>query len=504
MRARTKWRKPTTFLGVAQFAAAVPSLAEAWENTVTRDIAVGRTVGEYVIRRRIGVGAMGIVYEAEHPQIGRRVAIKLLRPGPLTDSRGLLEEARVVATLHHRHIIDIFGYGDLPGLGQYLVMELLEGNSLDAEVKLRAPLPPLEVVSILEEALAGLSAAHSKGVVHRDLKPANLFLVRESGGGRYVKVLDFGLARPATTANDGKVKPTKAGVVVGTPAYIAPEAALGQDVDGRSDLYALGVVAFELLTGALPFWSTNMVHLALAHVQKQPPSLTSYEPELLPELDALVLKMLAKDPAKRPTTAEAQEELAQIRKKLLAPAPVAQPPQLPQPVRPAERSTRPWLMLIPIAAALALTAYVLVPRDQAKPPEVPQPPPVALVPSDPDPDPDPDPAADNEPETEPDTEPEPATEPTTERTRPPRHRRKPPKTTPTPGTLQIIANGCSMKVLVDGKEVGHTPVRPLALSQGEHKVKLINPLCKPASWEKSVVVSSGGAVKLQQAFEPLQ
>ena len=279
---------------------------EQWESTVRKDIMVGQRIGEYVVRRRIGSGGMGVVYEGEHPVIGRKVAIKIIRPDSSEGvrARDLVGEARAVSAIRHRGIIDIFGFGTLPGVGQYLVMEYLNGRPLDEVILDRAPMPPTEAVRLIIEVLGALSAAHAVGVIHRDLKPGNIFLVLESNGSEYVKVLDFGLAKQGTTPN-GPTPQTRASMIVGTPEYMAPEQACGQPVSPRTDLYAVGIILFEMLTGRLPFRGDSPMHVAIQQVQAQPPSPDSLVEGLPPELNALVLRLLAKEPEQRFSSAEA-------------------------------------------------------------------------------------------------------------------------------------------------------------------------------------------------------
>jgi serine/threonine-protein kinase len=279
--------------------------APEWESTVRQDIMVGKKIGEYVVRRRIGSGGMGVVYEGEHPDIGRKVAIKIIRPDSSEGvrSRELIAEARAASAIRHRGIIDIFGFGTLPGVGQYLVMEFLNGRPLDEVILDRAPMPPAEVIRLMTEVLGALSAAHAEGVIHRDLKPGNIFVVLESNGSEYVKVLDFGLAKKGTTPNSATPQ-TRASMIVGTPEYMAPEQACGQAVSPRTDLYAAGIIMFELLTGRLPFRGDSPMHVAIMQVQNAPPAPSSFVDGLPPELDALILRMLAKDPEQRPLSAE--------------------------------------------------------------------------------------------------------------------------------------------------------------------------------------------------------
>ena len=177
------------------------ALACPHDGTLVPDALVGQHLGEYVVRRHIGSGGMGIVYEGEHLTIGRKVAIKLLRQelSQGAQARGLLAEARAASAIRHRGIIDIFGFGQQPGIGQYLVMEYLEGSPLDELIQARAPLPLAEAIALLGEVLDALSAAHAVGVIHRDLKPSNIFVARQSNGTESIKVLDFGLAKRSTT-----------------------------------------------------------------------------------------------------------------------------------------------------------------------------------------------------------------------------------------------------------------------------------------------------------------
>jgi eukaryotic-like serine/threonine-protein kinase len=291
---------------------------EVWESTVRKDVLVGHQIGEYVVRRRIGSGGMGVVYEGEHPVIGRKVAIKFIRPDSSEGvrSRELVSEARAVSAIRHRGIIDIFGFGTLPGIGQYLVMEYLNGRPLDEVILDRAPMLPSEVIRLMVEVLGALSAAHAVGVIHRDLKPGNIFVVLESNGTEYVKVLDFGLAKQGSTPHSATPQ-TRVSMIVGTPEYMAPEQACGQPVSPRTDLYAVGIIMFEMLTGRLPFRGDSPMHVAIQQVQAPPPAPSSVVSGLPPQLDALILRLLAKEPEQRPASAEVVErELKAIAKAL--------------------------------------------------------------------------------------------------------------------------------------------------------------------------------------------
>ncbi|HET9993445.1 MAG TPA: serine/threonine-protein kinase [Kofleriaceae bacterium] len=220
------------------------------------ELVAGTDVGGYVIDGELGRGGMGVVYSARHPVIGKRAAIKVLKPSlsnnPATIER-FIQEARSVNAIGHPNIVDIFDFDMLPDGRRYLVMDLLEGESLRKRVK-RGPLPVAEAVMVIDEIASALDAAHAKGFIHRDLKPDNVFLVANPG--RYdVKLLDFGLAK--LTPNNAMVMDrayrTATGAQLGTPDYMSPEQLRGdKNIDHRTDIYALGVVAFEIITGNRP------------------------------------------------------------------------------------------------------------------------------------------------------------------------------------------------------------------------------------------------------------
>lgn len=285
---------------------------------------VGRRLGDYLVLRCIGRGGMGIVYEAEHVAIGRRVAVKVLREEHARSpyARELLSEARAAGAIQHRGIIDVFGFGQEPGIGQYLVMEYLEGQPLSELLEPGVPLAPARVLRLLAEVLDALSAAHARGVIHRDLKPSNIFIVRELDGTDYLKVLDFGLAKRSTVP-DGTVPQTRSDMIVGTPHYMAPEQALSEAVGPRTDLYAVGVIAFEMLTGRRPFPGRSAMEIVAHHLTSPPLRPSSYV-ALPPQLDELVLRLLAKEPGQRPGSAS--EVARQMRALLQAPEGHASPP----------------------------------------------------------------------------------------------------------------------------------------------------------------------------------
>ncbi|RKG61233.1 serine/threonine protein kinase [Corallococcus sp. AB011P] len=310
------------------------------EATAITDPLIGLKLGEYELRARIGVGGMGLVYEGIQPLIGKRVAVKVLRPELAHSSEQvarLLAEARAVNAIRHRGIIDIFGFGQLPDGRQYIVMEYLDGQPLDAILAEKGRLPVPEALSLLDEVLAALGAAHGAGVVHRDLKPSNIFLVRQPDGSRYVKLLDFGLAKRGEGPT-GRTAQTRTDMVVGTPEYMAPEQARGQSVGPMTDLYAMGVVTFEIITGRLPFIGSSPVDLLMKHVEARPPRPSEFVPDLPPAVDAFILQMLTKDPETRPNSADAlRQHLSKLRRTLRATRtnPTAPAPVEPAPPKPA-------------------------------------------------------------------------------------------------------------------------------------------------------------------------
>ncbi|MFO0595039.1 MAG: protein kinase [Myxococcaceae bacterium] len=274
---------------------------------LTRDPLLGQHVGEYEILEPVGEGGMGVVYRGVHPLIKKRVAIKVLKPEVAGDEhqvQRLIAEAESVNAIGHRGIIDIFSLGQLPDGRPYIIMEYLEGEPLDAWLhKQGGRVPLLTAMELLLEMCAPLSAAHRANVIHRDLKPSNIFVCRQADGTRFLKLLDFGLAKRALGL-DGNTKQTNQATVSGTPDYMAPEQARGLAISPRSDIYALGVVAFELITGRMPFIGATPMDVMVAHVSSAPPSPKSLVPDLPDELDALVLRMLSKAPESRPQTVD--------------------------------------------------------------------------------------------------------------------------------------------------------------------------------------------------------
>jgi eukaryotic-like serine/threonine-protein kinase len=279
-----------------------------------------REIGSYELIERIGEGGMGEVWRARHRLLARPAAIKLIRADVLGSNvrtrdaiiKRFEREARDTATLGSTHTIDVYDFGVTEEGDFYYVMELLKGITIERYVQDYGPVEPARLVYLLRQVCHSLSEAHSRGLIHRDIKPANIFICRLGPDDDFVKVLDFGLVKHFETPIPGTML-TLEGVTAGTPAYMAPEIALGKsDVDGRSDIYSLGCVAYYMLTGQPVFSGDTPVATVLAHVQNEPaPPSQRSELEVPSALDQLILECLAKDPARRPATAaELDERLA--------------------------------------------------------------------------------------------------------------------------------------------------------------------------------------------------
>ena len=274
-------------------------------------LSVGTKVGEYQILDRIGEGGMGTVYSAVHPIIGKKVAIKVLAARLAKNKNAISRfvlEARAVNDIQHPGLVDIFSFGRLTDGRHYYVMEFLEGRNLGDVLSERVCLPMAEAIPIFLEVGRALVAVHAKGIVHRDLKPENILLLSSvQPGGQRVKLVDFGLAKlvegvPAHLSAGGPR--TAAGVNVGTPHYMSPEQCRGQKVDARSDLYALGVLLYESLTGRMPFDGPTPVDIWQAHVEKVPRAPIDLAPTAVsPALNAIILRLLAKKAEHRIQTA---------------------------------------------------------------------------------------------------------------------------------------------------------------------------------------------------------
>jgi serine/threonine-protein kinase len=264
----------------------------------------GTMIGEYRVERKLGSGTFGDVYAGEQPLIGKRVAIKVLNrrfaSEPVIVSR-FVAEARAVNKIRQRNIIDIFSFGVVPGIERhYFVMELLDGSTLGEVLDRVGRLPVALAMPLVAGIAAGLDAAHEVGIIHRDLKPDNVFLARERDGSYVPKLLDFGIAK---LAGQDVAHKTSSGMVLGTPRYMSPEQARGKATDRRSDIYALGVMIHEMLTGAVLFDADSAVDILLKHAAVDPPPMSTVCKDIPERLDQPVLAMLEKRPDDRPASA---------------------------------------------------------------------------------------------------------------------------------------------------------------------------------------------------------
>ena len=278
--------------------------AEPTDQPPARDLLIGAVIrDQYRLVERIGEGGMGVIYRAEHIQTGEARAIKLLHPelGRLTELVKRFErEAESVSRLSHPNIVKVVETGRLESGAVFLVMELLHGASLAHLLDEHARLPVDRAVAILQQVLSALDHAHGLGVIHRDLKPDNIILLENPRD--TVRILDFGIAKLREGSTESEmIKLTKAGIVLGTPAYMSPEQASGNPIDHRSDLYTCGVVLFEMLTGVKPFVADKTMDVMLMHTSKEPPTPRSVAPTAgIPEaLEAIVMRALEKDRDRR-------------------------------------------------------------------------------------------------------------------------------------------------------------------------------------------------------------
>lgn len=267
------------------------------------DMLLGTVLAErYKLLHRIGEGAMGWVYVGEHVEIGKKVAVKVLRPSlcrlPEAVSR-FRREARSASQIGSRHIVDVNDFGATEQGSAYLVMEYLEGEDLSTTLKKEKFFPWPRVVHVLEQMCEALQAAHDAGIIHRDVKPANFYRVTVGDDEDFIKILDFGIAR---LANPQDSIVTQTGVVMGTPDFMAPEQAMGKHVDHRADIYSLGASAYALLTGRPPFEGANeydVIYKQLNDDPSPPSEVAPAEAGVPKWLDRVILKTLRKDPKDR-------------------------------------------------------------------------------------------------------------------------------------------------------------------------------------------------------------
>jgi eukaryotic-like serine/threonine-protein kinase len=279
----------------------------------------GKTLDQkYYLESKLGVGGMGTVYCAGRLRIGDRVAIKVLHPDRMADPHAVerfRREAQTASRLKHPNVVKVYDFGvSMEGLS-YLVMELAEGESLRSLVERHGKLTETAAAEIIRQVCAALDEMRLQGIVHRDIKPENI-LVQKIPGGLHVKVLDFGIAA-LRDVKAGRL--TQTGAVVGTPHYMSPEQCLGEELDGRSDIYSLGIVLFEMLTGVVPFDSPTTTAIFIKHVNDPPPPPRILNPKISPAVESVVLRALEKRRGARPQTA------GEMARELIAAAGSAQP-----------------------------------------------------------------------------------------------------------------------------------------------------------------------------------
>lgn len=322
------------------------------------DRLVGRVIdGRYEVVARIGEGGMGTVYRARHVELGNELAIKVLAAGAATHPDAVerfVREARVVARLAHDNVVAVSDFGELPDGSLYFVMELVEGDSLREVIRRQAPMPPAEVIAITRQIASGLGAAHEAGCVHRDVKPDNV-LIGARGAEPRVKVVDFGVAK---VEDDGR-RLTRTGAVCGTPLYVSPEQVRGDAVDARTDIYSLGAVMYEMVTGRPPFErQTDVMQLLFKHLKVDPPLPSAHDlPHPIGRLEHVIVRALRKDPDQR------FQSMAELIAALEDAGPAARPERRPRPpprARPAPAAPAPRPRGPVAARGVAAAALLLV------------------------------------------------------------------------------------------------------------------------------------------------
>ncbi len=325
---------------------------------------IGRELAQYRIVEAIGSGGMGEVYRAHDSKLDRDVALKVLPQGSLADEaarKRFRKEALALSRLSHPHIASLFDFDTTDDGTDFLVMELVAGLSLEASFLL-GPLPEKEVVRLGAQVLRGLVAAHERGIVHRDLKPQNIRLTSDG----LVKVLDFGLARMAPAPGQRDTTDTERGSLAGTPPYMSPEQLLGKEVDARADVYAAGVVLYEMATGQRPFGETSGPQLVAKILSEPMPPPRERNPALSPQLEQVILKASDKDKELRHQTAK--ELLVDLERLAAANAAGLASKSRATPGKAGTKARRRTLLTIGVAAAAltvggAASVWLLRPRE---------------------------------------------------------------------------------------------------------------------------------------------
>ena len=392
----------------------------------------GTRVGDYEIVSQIGEGAMGTVYSAVHPLIGRQVAIKVLK-AELCANQGTIDrfvqEAQAVNKIGHPNIVDVYDLNELPDGRAYMVMEWLRGEDLKTRLA-RGPISVADACDILDGIARALEAAHAKQIVHRDLKPDNVFLHQVDNGPLMVKLLDFGIAK-LVRVTPGTEK-TQTGNMLGTPRYISPEQARGIQVDYRSDIYSLGAMAYEMLAGRPPFKGETAMDLVVQHLNELPPALSQFA-KVPKSLEQCVMAMLEKDPNLRPTLEEVRGILVDPSRRL-----TPMPMRTPVPIARSASRWPLWLAVVLVAIGVGVVTWKLVLDTQQAPSSTP---PTPVVKREAPPTPAPPPAA-------------PVAEPP-----------------PARGTLEVnVAGAKESEIVVDDETKGKGSEIKIELDPGDHTV----------------------------------
>jgi serine/threonine-protein kinase len=277
---------------------------------MSQDPMIGsRLFGDYQVRKKLGEGGMGAVYLAEHMTIQQRLAIKVLHAQDAQQTelvQRFNREAQTISQLTNPNIIRVFVFGRTPDGMLFLAMEFVDGQPLRSLLERRGTLPVPMAIDIMRQSLHALAEAHELGIVHRDLKPDNIMITKFRNVENFVKILDFGIAK-VKDPGQNQAKLTQAGVVYGTPEYLSPEQAMAKELDGRSDLYSMGIILYELMTGSVPFRGGTAVTILTAHVydEPEPPSRRAPHLKIHPRMERIIMKALQKDPNLRYQTAMA-------------------------------------------------------------------------------------------------------------------------------------------------------------------------------------------------------
>ena len=332
--------------------------------------------GKYRLDSFLSRGGMGAVFRGTHVMLGRPVAVKMINQDLVTSPeivRRFQREARAATQFKHPNVVDVYDLGETANGTLYIVMELVSGASLKESIRTRGPIDPQRTVRILGQVCDGLAQAHRRNIIHRDLKPQNIMLTVDASGAETAKIVDFGIAK--TFEADAKTQLTATGSTLGTPHYMSPEQATGSEIDGRSDIYSLGVILYEMLTGEVPFNDPSLPSVLIKHMSEppQPPSLRRPDLNIPPALEAITLRCLAKQPAER---FENVETMAGALRRAL-PGRVEDEATLPLRARPASEEAT-----LPLAAAATVVSpkgTTMPAAPAATPPPLPPPLPTPAV-----------------------------------------------------------------------------------------------------------------------------